>query len=102
MSTTTVVIIGCAFITALIKATGPVLSGGREIPPAAREVLALFAPALLAALVVVESLAEGKDLKVDATTAGVVASGLVYWRTKSIVWCVISAAAVTAGIRALT
>ena len=101
MSTTTAVILGTALVTFAIKATGPVLSGGRELPEITRNVLVLLAPALLAALVVVSALADGKDITADAETAGVAVSGLVYYRTKSIVWCVVSAAVVTAGIRAL-
>jgi len=102
MSNAAVVIGGCALVTFAIKATGPVLSGGRELPPVVRDVLVLFAPALLAALVVAESLANGKHISADAETAGVVASGFVYWRTRSIVWCVVVAAAFTAGLRAIT
>ena len=101
MSTTTAVILGTSLVTFTIKATGPVLSGGRELPEALRNVLVLLAPALLAALVVVSALADGKTITADAETAGVAVSGLVYYRTKSIVWCVRSAALVTAGIRAL-
>lgn len=43
-----------AVISAAIKALGPVALGGRALPPAARAVIALLAPALLSALVVVE------------------------------------------------
>lgn len=102
MSTVWVVIIGCAIVTFAIKAAGPMLAGGRELPAVVQDVLVLFAPALLAALVVVSALANEKTIAVDAETAGVAASGLVYWHTRSIVWCVVVAAAVTAGIRAIT
>lgn len=101
MSTAAIVVAGCAIVTFAIKAAGPVLAGGRELPGAVQEVLALFAPALLAALVVVSALADGKHITADAETAGVVASGLVYWRTRSIVGCVLVAAALTAALRAL-
>lgn len=101
MSTPTVVILGCTLVTFAIKATGPVLAGGRELPPAVRDVLVLIAPALLAALVVVSALANERTITADAETAGVAASGLVYWRTRSIVWCVVVAAGVTAGLRAV-
>lgn len=101
MSTSVAVIGGCALVTFVIKAAGPMLSGGRELPAAAQDVLVLFAPALLAALVVVSALADGKHITADAETAGVVASGFVYWRTRSIVACVLVAAALTAALRAL-
>ncbi len=41
--------------TALIRASGPVILGGRELPQRVMDVIALLAPALLAALVVVET-----------------------------------------------
>jgi Branched-chain amino acid transport protein (AzlD) len=64
-------------------------------------VVILLSPALLAALVATQAFAEGDSLGLDADTAGVAAGGLVYWRTHSIIACVILAAAVTAGVRAL-
>ena len=101
MSTTVAVIVGCTVVTAAIKAAGPVALGGRPLPAAFAGVIALLAPALLAALVVTQALADGERLAVGAETAGVLAGGLVAWRTGSIVGCVVVAAAVTALLRAL-
>ncbi len=101
MSTTAVVIAGCALVTFAIKAVGPVALGGRELPAWFIGVVGLLAPALLAALVATQALADGERLAVGADTAGVAAGGLVAWRTGSIVACVLVAAAVTAGLRAL-
>ena len=100
MSSTVVLIAGCAIATALIKAVGPVALGGRELPERFTGVIALMAPALLAALVVTAALADGDRLAVRPDTAGVAAGGLVAWRTESIIGCVIVAAAVTALLRA--
>lgn len=100
MSTVTVVIAGCTVVTAAIKASGPVALGGREIPLRAASVIALLAPALLAALVVTSALADGKALGFGADTVGVLAGGLLAFRGRSIVLCVIVAAAVTAALRA--
>lgn len=52
MSALWVAIVAVALASAAIKAAGPVLVGGRELPPRANAVIALLAPALLAALVV--------------------------------------------------
>jgi branched-subunit amino acid transport protein len=101
VSTTAVVIAGCALVTFAIKAVGPVALGGRELPGWFIGVVGLLAPALLAALVATQALADGERLAVGADTAGVAAGGLVAWRTGSIVACVIVAAGVTAGLRAL-
>jgi len=101
MSTTVTVIGGCALVTAAIKAAGPVSLGGRELPLWFTSVVILLAPALLAALVAVAVFADEDRLAASAETVGVAAGGLVAWRTESIVACVLAAAAVTAGLRAL-
>jgi branched-subunit amino acid transport protein len=92
---------GCALVTAVLKAIGPIALGGRELPLWVTSVIVLLAPALLAALVFTQAFADGKDLTVGAETAGVVAGGLVAWRSGSIVGCVIVAAVLTAALRAL-
>lgn len=101
MSTSVALIGGCAVVTAVIKAVGPIALGGRDLPLWFTSVIVLLAPALLAALVATQALAEGDRLTVGAETAGVAAAGLVVWRTGSIVACVVVAAAVTALLRLL-
>ena len=101
MSTITAVIAGCALVTFAIKAAGPVALGGRTLPPRLTGVIVLLAPALLAALIATQALAEGDRVTIGADTAGVLAGGLVVWRTRSIVACVVTAAAVTAALRAI-
>jgi branched-subunit amino acid transport protein len=96
-----VTIAGCAAVTAAIKAVGPIALGGRELPIWFTSVVILLSPALLAALVATQVLADGDRLALEADTAGVAAGGLVYWRTESIIACVFLAAAVTAALRAL-
>ncbi|HEX8159643.1 MAG TPA: AzlD domain-containing protein [Solirubrobacteraceae bacterium] len=95
------VIAGCAAVTAIIKAAGPVALGGRELPPRAAGVIELMTPTLLAALVVTQALADGSRLHVDAHTAGVAVAGLVAWRGGSVLPAVGLAVLVTAGLRAL-
>jgi branched-subunit amino acid transport protein len=95
-------ILGLAVTTALVKAAGPVVFGGREPHPAFLKVVAMMAPALLAALVVTSALADGRELGVGADTAGVLAGGVLLWRGRSVVLAVLVAVAVTAGLRALT
>ena len=101
MSTEVAVIAGCAITTIAIKAAGPVALGGRELPAAVQRVLVLLAPALLAALVVVEILADGDRWAVGEETAGVTFGALLFWRTGSVIGCVVSSAVVTALLRAL-
>jgi branched-subunit amino acid transport protein len=71
---TTVIVL--AIVTALIRASGPVSVGGRELPQAVMRVIALIAASLLAALVMVETFAGGDDtLELDERALGVAAAG---------------------------
>jgi branched chain amino acid efflux pump len=92
---------GCATLTFAIKAAGPIALGGRELPSWFRAIVALMAPALLAALVATHTLANGHRLAVGPATVGVLVSAGVMHRTRSIALCVITAAVVTALLRAL-
>lgn len=94
------IVAGCAAVTFAIKAVGPVALGGRDLPDAFSRVIVLMAPALLAALIVSNALADGDRLAVGADTAGVAAGTLVVWWRGSIVGCVVVAAVVTAALRA--
>ena len=91
----------CAAVTFVIKAVGPIALGHRDLPGWFVDVIALMAPALLAALVVTAALADGDHLAVGADTAGVGVAGIALWRGVSVVIGVAIAAAVTAGLRAI-
>ena len=91
----------CALVTAAIKGAGPLTLGGRELPGWFSRVIALMAPALLAALVCTNALADGQRLSIGADTAGVAVAGLALWRGASVIVAVLIAAVVTAGLRAL-
>jgi branched-subunit amino acid transport protein len=96
-----VLIVSCAAVTFAIKAAGPVALGGRDLPGWFDGVVRLLAPALLAALVATHMFADDDRLALGANTVGVAVAGVVMWTTRSIVWCVLSAAVVTALLRAL-
>jgi branched-subunit amino acid transport protein len=89
-------------VTAAIKGVGPFTLGGRDLHPRLIGVVALLAPALLAALVVTQALADGRHLAVGADTAGVAASAVAVWRGASIVVVIAVAVGVTAGLRLVT
>ena len=101
MSSSVALIAGCALVTYMIKGIGPLALGGRDLPVWFTSVVILLAPALFAALVVTQALADGQRLGIGADTVGVAAGGLVAWRFGSVIGCVVGAAAVTAGLRAL-
>jgi branched-subunit amino acid transport protein len=66
-----VAIVAVTLASAAIKAAGPILVGGRELPPRVNAVIALLAPALLAALVVTETFGEDGHLVLDERALGV-------------------------------
>ncbi len=88
--------------TAIIKAAGPVSVGGREMPARVAAVIALFAPALLAALVVQETFSHDGELVLDARAAGIAGAALALLAKLPMLAVVTIAAAVTAGVRALS
>jgi branched-subunit amino acid transport protein len=86
--------------TVTIKGIGPALVGGRQLPPAVMRVIALFAPALLAALIVVETFGGiGRTLVVDARAAGLAVAAVVLVTTESLIGAVVGSAAATALLR---
>jgi branched-subunit amino acid transport protein len=101
MSSSVVLIAGCALVTYAIKGIGPLALGGRDLPLWFTSVVILLAPALFAALVATQALADGDRLAVGADTVGVAAGGLVAWRFGSVIGCVVVAAVVTALLRAV-
>ncbi|MEA2308251.1 MAG: hypothetical protein QOI65_537, partial [Thermoleophilaceae bacterium] len=97
-----VVIAALTVSTISIKAAGPLLLGGRDLPGWALGVMALLAPALLAALTAVEALgAKDGSLHLDARTAGVAAAGATVVARAPMVVTIAVAAGVAAAIRAL-
>jgi branched-subunit amino acid transport protein len=97
-----VLIAGCAVVTFAIKGVGPVALGGRPLPDGAKGVIALLAPALLAALVVAGVAGQDGELGLGVEALGVAAGGLLALRGASILTCVLVAAALTAVLRLVT
>ena len=95
------VVLAVGLATVTIKAAGPVLLGGRALPPRVAAVIALLAPALLAALVAINTFGGERALTVDARLAGVAAAGVAIWRRAPLLLVVVLAAAVTALVRAV-
>ena len=92
-----------ALATAAIRASGPVLLGGRSLGERTSGLIVLLAPALLAALIVVETVggSDGSSIELDERLAGVGAAGAVLaWRRTALLGAVATAAVVTALARA--
>ncbi len=101
---TTVVLV--ALVTFAIKGVGPALLGpGPEgqsaLPAPLARVVPLLAAPLLAALVVTQALADGRDLAVGGDTLGVAVAGVLLWRGLSVLPAVLVAAVVAAVSRLL-
>ena len=95
-----IVIVAVALANAAIKAAGPAAVGGRELPPQANSAIALLAPALLAALVVTQTLSEDQRLVLDERAAGVAVAGIALYLRAPVLVAIALAAAVTALMRA--
>jgi branched-subunit amino acid transport protein len=101
-STVWIAIAGLTVGTAIIKGSGPVVFGGRALPPLVERIIPLLAPALLAALLVVETVGrDGRGFSFDARLGGLAAAAIALWRRAPLYVVVIVAAAVTAGLRLL-
>jgi branched-subunit amino acid transport protein len=96
---TAVIVVGAG--TVALKAAGPVLLGGRPLPPRAGELLSMLAPALLAALVVTQAFADGRHLVLDARAAGLGAAAVAIALRSPLLAVVVVAAVATALVRLL-
>jgi branched-subunit amino acid transport protein len=94
---TVVAVVGVA--TVAIKALGPVLLGGRELPPRLLGVVELLAPAVLAALVVVQVFGAERRLVLDERVVGLIAGAVAVALRAPILGVVVAAAAATALVR---
>ena len=96
MSALWVSIVAVTLVSAAIKAAGPILAGGRELPPKSSAVLALLTPALLAALVVTGTFGEGGRLTIDEKALGVGVAAVALALRAPVLLAVVLAAVVTA------
>jgi branched-subunit amino acid transport protein len=95
-----IILVGAATVS--LKAVGPVVLGGRELPRALSAVLFLLAPALLAALVVTQAVAGDREIVLDERLLGIAAAAMGIVLRLPLLAIVVVAAAVTAGVRAFS
>ena len=88
-------------VTIAFKASGPVLLGKRELPPRVASVVEVLAPAMLAALVVTQTVGGDRELVIDERLAGVVAGGIAVWLRAPLLVVMVVAAVTAALIRLL-
>jgi branched-subunit amino acid transport protein len=97
-----VAIVAVTLANAAIKAAGPILAGGRELPPRVNDVIVLLTPALLAALVVTETFGEDGHLVLDERAIGVGVAAVAVALRAPVLLAVVLAALATALARLLS
>ena len=94
-----VAVVGAA--TIMLKTAGPLLIGGRSLPPRVASVVELLGPAVLSALVVTQMVGGNHRLVFDARLAGLAAAVISIRLRAPILVTVVVAAATTALWRAV-
>ena len=101
MSAVWITVAALTLATAALKLFGPLVLGGRSLPPQAMAVIELLASALLAALLVVETFGHGRALTLDARALGVAFAAIALLRRAPLTVAILGAAVVTALARAI-
>jgi branched-subunit amino acid transport protein len=94
-----VALVGLA--TVALKAVGPVVLGGRQLPGRLGPVVDLLAPAVLAALVVTQLVGGEREIVLDERLVGIAAATVALLRREPILVVIVVAALATALTRAL-
>jgi branched-subunit amino acid transport protein len=84
-----------------LKASGPVLAGGRRLGPQVRQTLDLVAVPLLAALILVQTVGDGHRLVLDARVPALAVAAILVWRRAPFLVVVLAAAGTAALVRAV-
>jgi len=92
-----IAVVGAA--TMAFKASGPVLLGRRELPQRVASVVEVLAPAMLAALVVTQTVGGDREIVIDERLAGVVVGGVAVWLRAPLIAVMVVAGATAALIR---
>lgn len=101
MSATWVVVVVVGLATIAIKSLGPLAMGGRPLPEKVNDMVVLLAPALLAALVAINTVGGDRELVIDARLPGVLAAAVAIRLRAPVLIVIVIAAVVTASVRAI-
>ena len=94
-------LLALSVVSYALKASGPVLAGGRRLGPGVRQTLDLVAVPLLAALILVQTVGDGHRLVLDARVPALAVAAILVWRRAPFLVVVLTAAATAALLRAL-
>jgi branched-subunit amino acid transport protein len=92
-------VLGLAALIYAQKAIGPLLAGAWSPPRRARIALHLLAVPVLAGLIVVQTLGDGRELVLDARAPAVLVAIVAVWRGAPFLVVVLLAAVVAAFLR---
>jgi branched-subunit amino acid transport protein len=93
-------VLGLAAVSFGLKALGPVMIGRRDVHPQVAAALDLLPIPMLAAILLVGTLASGHHLVVDARVPGLAVAALLVWRGAPFLVVIVAAAATTGLVRA--
>jgi len=85
--------------TLALKAVGPLVTGRRLLSGSVAGAVAMLPPALLAALVALQTLGDGRALTVDARLPAVAVAALAVWKGASLLTVVVLATVTAALLR---
>ena len=96
-----IAVIALGAVSYSLKAVGPVVAGGRLPGGRVSGALDLVAVPLLAALILVQTLGDGRSLVLDARLPALAVAAVLVWRRAPFLVVVLAAAATAAVLRAV-
>lgn len=81
------------------KFTGLVILGGRTLPAPFERCLALIPAAVISALIVKDTVTQGREIVLDARAAGIAVAVLLASRRAPLIVVIVAGAAITALVR---
>jgi len=102
MSDSTIVLIVMTVGTFALKSAGPLVLGDRSLPRRVQQAVDLLPAALLAALTIVSTVGDGREIVIDARLVGLVVAGSALWRRLPFVVVIVVASAATALTRLIS
>jgi len=102
VSDATIVLIVMTVGTFALKSAGPLVLGDRSLPRRVQQAVDLLPAALLAALTIVSTVGDGREIVIDARLVGLVVAGIALWRRLPFVVVIVVASAATAFTRLIS
>jgi len=102
MSDATIVLIVMTVGTFALKSAGPLVLGDRSLPRRVQQAVDLLPAALLAALTIVSTVGDGREIVIDARLVGLVVAGIALWQRLPFVVVIVMASAATAFTRLIS